>query len=194
MSDTILDRFTIGAGKLLPVDHTGPASYTTGGEPLGATNSITGIAAVGLGSIDIVLGSGNLSLSGNYQVAAQQSGLGSRKTFNLLWFYATAQGGITGITSSGGSGMTAGTYNLTIGAPPAGGVQATGTITVTTSTVTAINITNPGKGYIAAPAVSAATGGTPPTLTATVGVTSDTQVASGTNLSGETVRIAYVGR
>ena len=60
MSDTVLDRFTIGAGKILPVDHTGPASYTTGGETLGNINNMTGISVVGLGSLDMVLGSGSL--------------------------------------------------------------------------------------------------------------------------------------
>jgi hypothetical protein len=90
MSDTQLDSFPIGAGKFLPVDHTGPASYTAGGETLGVVNNMTGIAIKGLGSLDMVLGSGNASLSGNYIVQAQQTGLGNRKTWKLLWFNAVA--------------------------------------------------------------------------------------------------------
>lgn len=90
MGDTRLDSFPIGAGKLLSVDHTGPVSYSTGGETLGVINNQTGIALLGLGSIDMVLGSGSLSISGNYWVIVQPVGKGSRKTFKLLWFTATA--------------------------------------------------------------------------------------------------------
>jgi len=68
-----------------------------------------------------------------------------------------------------GSGMTAGTYALVISAPPAGGTQATGTITVTATAITSYAITNPGSGYVAPPTVSAVTGGTPVTLAATIG-------------------------
>lgn len=75
-----------------------------------------------------------------------------------------------------GVGMTPGTYTLTIGAPPTGGTQATGTITVTATTVTSYSITNPGAGYIAPPTVSAATGGTPVVLASTIG----NQLYSGT--------------
>jgi hypothetical protein len=75
-----------------------------------------------------------------------------------------------------GTGMTPGTYALTIGAPPTGGTQAVGTVTVTATAVTSFSITNPGSGYIAPPAVSAATGGTPVVLAATIG----NQLFSGT--------------
>ena len=193
MSDTVLDRFTIGAGKILPVDHTGPASYVTGGETLGVINNMTGISVVGLGSLDMVLGSGSLSDSGNYQVTVQPTGKGVRKTFLLLWYYAGTNSGVTGVTSSGSpTGMTAGTYALAFSG--GGGSGAAGTITVTATAVTSIVITNPGTGYVTPPSVSAATGGTPPTLTATIGGTAGTQVASATSLTGETVRLGYVGR
>lgn len=193
MGDTVLDRFTIGAGKLLPVDHTGPASYTSGGETLGAINNMTGISVVGLGSLDMVLGSGSLSESGSYEVKVQQTGLGSRKTFNLLWYYAPTDGGVTDVVASGSpTGMTAGTYALAFSG--GGGSGAAGAITVTATTVTSIVITDPGSGYTTPPTVTAATGGTPPTLTASIGGSGGTQVAAATNLSGETVRLAYVGR
>lgn len=90
MSDTILNRYTIGAGKILPVDHSGPKSYPTGGETLGTVNNMTGISVAGLGSIDIIEGSGSLSVSGNYWVMVQPTGSGNRKTFKLLWFTAAA--------------------------------------------------------------------------------------------------------
>lgn len=67
-----------------------------------------------------------------------------------------------------GSGMTPGTYALTIGAPPAGGTQAVGTVTVTATALTSFVFTNPGAGYIAPPTVSAATGGTPVVLASTI--------------------------
>jgi hypothetical protein len=98
MADTILDRFTIGQGKILPVDHTGPASYTTGGETVGTLNNLTGIAGVGMDSFDLILGSGNLSASGNYQVFVQQTGLGVRKTFKILWFAVTLPAGVLTLT------------------------------------------------------------------------------------------------
>jgi hypothetical protein len=47
---------------------------------------------------------------------------------------------------------------LTISAPPAGGVQAAGTILVTAGAITGITLTNPGAGYTTAPTVTAPTG------------------------------------
>lgn len=96
MADTVLERYPVGGGKLVAVDHSGPASYTSGGEMLGANNSITGMAAVGLGSIDAVLGSGSLTVSGNHWVIAQPTGTGSRRTVKLLWF--TASSGVPTLT------------------------------------------------------------------------------------------------
>ena len=93
MADTKLDSFPIGAGKILPVDHTGPASYTAGGETIGTLNNLTGIAALGFGSFDSVEGAGGLSLSGNYFVRVQATGTGVRKTMKLLWY--NASGGAT---------------------------------------------------------------------------------------------------
>ena len=86
MADTKLDSFPIGAGKVIPVDHTGPVSYTAGGETIGTQNNLTGIAILGLDSVDMILGSGGLSLSGNYEVRTQQTGTGIRKQTKLLWF------------------------------------------------------------------------------------------------------------
>jgi hypothetical protein len=102
MSDTKLDSFTIGAGKIIPVDHSGPVTYVAGGETLGVINNMTGISIQGLGSLDMVLGSGSLSESGNYWVLVRATGLGIRKTFLLQWFLAAA--GVPTLTEAGGSG------------------------------------------------------------------------------------------
>lgn len=195
MGDTILDRFTIGAGKLLPVDHTGPASYTTGGETLGSINNQTGISLLGLGSIDMVIGSGNISSSGNYQVFAQQTGSGSRKTFNLLWFGSpgSSGSGVSSVTITAGGTYTGATPTVTFSAPTSG-TTATG-IAILNGAGTAVIgvlITNAGSGYAAAPTVTFSAGGA--TGTAVLATAGTGQVAPATNLSGETVRIAYVGR
>lgn len=111
MADTILDRFTIGQGKILPVDHTGPASYTTGGETVGTLNNLTGIAILGLDSIDTILGSGSLSVSGNFWVVVQPTGTGVRKTYKILWFTATA--GVPSLTQvSAATNLSAETVRL----------------------------------------------------------------------------------
>lgn len=66
-------------------DHTGPASYTTGGETLGqASNSYGGVNQFGLRNIDNVVGS--VSDSGTYYVLPQFTGTGTRTQFKLLWF------------------------------------------------------------------------------------------------------------
>ena len=90
MSDTKLDSFTVGQGKIIPVDHTGPASYTAGGETIGTQNNLTGIALLGMDSVDMIEGSGSLSLSGNYFVRAMQTGTGVRKQTKLAWFNSGA--------------------------------------------------------------------------------------------------------
>jgi hypothetical protein len=46
---------------------------------------------------------------------------------------------------------------------------------------------------LSVPTVSAATGGTPPTLTATIGIANGIEVPAGTNLSAETIQLAGFG-
>lgn len=89
MSDTLLQSYPVGGGKLIPVDHTGPVSYPTGGETLGTTNNFTGISLLGLSELDAVLVVG-IAVSGNYWVVAKQVGTGNQKTFKLLWFTASS--------------------------------------------------------------------------------------------------------
>lgn len=77
-----------------------------------------------------------------------------------------ALGQVDGITVGGTmTGYTSGSF--TIGAPPAGGVQATATYTAAAGVITSVTITNPGAGYTTAPTVTAA-GGSGATLTASI--------------------------
>jgi hypothetical protein len=179
-----------GRSKWAFFDHYGPTSYVAGGEPL-SQSVYGGPNPFGLANYTYV--SGGLTNSGNYRVDTLYGGTGNRTKVFLKWSFAGNQQGVNSVTSSGGSGMTAGTYALTFTNTGTGGSGAAGTITVTTSAVTAIVITSPGSGYFAAPTVSAATGGTPPTLTATVGAAEGGEVAAGTNLSAETIRIMAIG-
>ena len=178
-----------GRSKLTYVDHYGPASYTTGGESWPQQSSFGGPNAVGLNDVNWV--NGGVTESGNYEVFPIFGGGGALKaTIKIKWQLSGAGGpGVMAITSSGGSGMTAGTYALSCGSG-----SAAGTITVSTSAVTNITITNPGL-YTSgiAPTVTAATGGTPPTLTAVLGNTSGFEVPATTNLSAEKIRLAVLG-
>lgn len=192
MGDVVLDRYTAGQGRIVPVDHTGPVSYTTGGETIGAVNSITGMAAVGLGSLDDVLGSGSYSVDGSYVVYVQPTGTGSRKTFTLIWAGGLFGTGVLVTQNAAGATMTPGTVVPIVFAGGTGS-GAAGTVTVLTATTISIQITNAGK-YTAAPtATVTGTGGTPPTLTVAL-LAAGAQPAAGTNLSGETVRLVYVGK
>lgn len=89
MANNILDVYTMGQGRAVMINHTGPKSYTTGGETLGASNTQTGISMFGLADVDLILG-GSLSVSGSYWVMAQPVGTGTHKQWKLLWFTATA--------------------------------------------------------------------------------------------------------
>ena len=110
MSDTRLGLYTIGQGRAIPVDHSGPASYATGGETLGAINNQTGVTLQGLATLDAVLVVG-VAISGSYWVLAQPSGTGTRKTFKLLWFTATA--GVPSLTQvTNGTNLSAETVRL----------------------------------------------------------------------------------
>ena len=185
MGDTALNSYPIGGGKIIPVDHTGPKSYTTGGETLGTTNNMTGISVVGLGSLDMVLGSGSLTDSGTYYVFVQPSGTGSRKTFKLLWYTSVAGSGtFTGTPSV----LTVTNTDPTI--TTATGNPATAPVGVITGalaqTAGATGITG-----VQAPVLTMASYTPAGTITATGGLG---EVSPGTDLSGETVRIGYVGR
>ena len=113
MADVKLPDYPAHAGavQFITVDHSGPASYTTGGETLGAANLQTGISVQGLASIDQVLVSG-VAVSGNFWCIAQPTGKGSRKTYKLLWF--TAAAGVPTLTQvTAATNLSAETIRLT---------------------------------------------------------------------------------
>lgn len=191
MADTKLYDYParLGDKQLVVVDHTGPSSYSTGGETIGASNNQTGISLLGLSGIDAIIGSGTFSVSGNYIVYAQPSGTGSRKTWSLVW-------------------RTAGTYDTTpvviSGASPfAYTVTRAGVVSVSGGTVSSITIT---RNSIVVP--TGVIAGTFPvsandvvTVTYSVAPTmyyfsdrSQAEADSGRDLSGEVVRLGYIGR
>lgn len=191
MADTKLPNYParLGDVQLQMCDHTGPASYAVGGETLGAINNMTGITALGLGSIDGIWGSGSYSISGNYWVQAVLLGKGSRKTWKLVWNLQNAS--VTAVA-------------ITVSASPfAYTALAEGTATVSGGTVSAISIT---RGATVVP--TGVTAGVFPLsqgdiITVTysglptmnfIPSGTDTEVNSGSNLSAETVRIGYLGR
>lgn len=174
----------VGKHGLWIGDHTGPASYVTGGETLTAQY-------FGLRSLDMV--NTMRANSGVYSAATlSPAGIAGAitQTIKMIWQFATT-GSVASVTVSGGTGMTPGTYALAFSG--GGGTGATGTLTVLTATTTSTPvITNPGSGYTSAPTVTAATGGTPPTLTAVLS-TAGQQVGPGANLSAIGVRMIAIG-
>lgn len=83
MADTVVTGYVDVWGKHAagPVDHVGPASYSTGGE------TITG-SYYGLRSLDYV--GGGVSESGTYFVLGGPTAGGLRATQKLLWFIASS--------------------------------------------------------------------------------------------------------
>lgn len=169
-------------------DHTGPVSYVTGGETITAQS-------LGLRSIDILnsMRSNNSAYSAVSLSPAGNSG-NVVTSVKVLWQFSST-GSVASVSqNAAGIGMTPGTtVPIVFGAPAAGGVQATGTLTVLTATTFSSVITNPGSGYTSAPtATVSGTGGTPVTLTSNLS-TSGAQVGAGANLSGVSVRIIALG-
>lgn len=174
----------IGKHALWVGDHTGPTSYVVGGETI-----ISGY--LGLRSIDWMDSMG-LSLSGNYYAEGQMKAIGTRQQALLRWFYSgigsSGQGVASVVIAGAGSGQTNGVYVVT-----ANTGTATIQVTVAGAAVTAVKILNPGGPYYTVPTFTVAAGGTPGTVTATLGNTSGIEVAPGTNLSAETVRLLVTG-
>lgn len=85
---------------------------------------------------------------------------------------ALPAGNIDSITLGGTlTGYTGVMVGLTFGAPPAGGIQATGYGVITAGTLTAVILTNPGLGYTSAPIITPASGGA--TITCTISSIAD---------------------
>ena len=77
--------------------------------------------------------------------------------------------GVESVTiGAGGTGYT-GTPTVTFAAPPVGGTLATGIVTVSAGVITGVIITNPGSGYVTAPAATFVGAGTGATGTAVLG-------------------------
>ena len=73
-----------GRSKVVIVDHSGPASYTTGGETFPQQNTYGGPNSLGLNSVSWV--NGGTSESGTYRVIPIFGGSGSEKgTIKLMW-------------------------------------------------------------------------------------------------------------
>lgn len=172
---------SIGAKLQMVVDHFGPTSYnSTTGDIYPATN-------VNRGGFDRV--SGGPSLSGTYQ-AVPIIGIGNVgagvPTVALRW-YALSIGNVISTTITAGGTYTGTAPTVTFSAAPTGGVTATGVAVLNTggTAVIGITITNPGKGYVTAPTITFSAGG----ATATAALSIAGEVANGTNLSAEAVRL-----
>lgn len=175
----------VGEFRLALLYASGPASVATSGDPVynpGANEYVN-------------FPMGVLTLSGNYEIKFFPAAVGlnivraggpspSQSGWTALWQFSGKQG-VTGVTGTGGTGMTVGTVALSFSG--GGGSGAAGTLTVLTATTFSIAITSTGSGYTSAPTVTAATGGTPPTLTATI-APSGGLVPAGTDLSAEQVQ------
>jgi hypothetical protein len=117
-----------------------------------------------------------------------------RLTWGFRWFFTNAGGG-SGVASvaqnAAGTGMTPGTYPITFSGGTGSG--AAGTVTVSSTAVTATTITSPGS-YTVAPtaAIGGTPGGTPATLTVTMS-TAGQEVPTGANLSAEYVQFGAIG-
>lgn len=85
---------------------------------------------------------------------------------------STVTGTVSSFTITPGSGYTV-APTLSFAAPPAGGIQATAVAEVTAGAITAVRITNPGAGYLSAPAVTVTvvSGGTGGAVTAVLAST-----------------------
>lgn len=141
-----------------------------------------------------------LTKSGNYEVRFQPSVTNSlRPTWTARWF--NVAGSSTGSAVQSVTITAAGTYTgtpptVSFAAAPAGGTTATGIalLNVAGTAVIGVLITNPGAGYITAPAVTFGSGGATGTaVLAAAGSTAGSEVANATNLSAESVQFMAVG-
>lgn len=172
----------IGKHGLPCGDLTGPVSYPLGGVAVTAQS-------LGTRTVDFLVG--GLTNSGSYNVVPQFVGTGLRQSAFLRWFASGAVGvGITTLTITGaGTGQTNGITTLA-----ANTGTATIQVTIAGGLITAVKVLNAGGPYLSAPTFTVAQGGTPGTITTTLGVAGVvTEVAAGVNLSAETIRVAGVG-
>ena len=113
-----------GRSRATFVDHYGPTSYAIGGEPLTMSNALGGSNQLGLASFDFI--NTAMSKSGNYQVSALYSGVGTRQNVNLVWRpVAISQPGVPLSLGTLSAAATQSTYTA------AGLVTVVGTNTLT---------------------------------------------------------------
>ncbi len=166
---------SILSGPTIPVDtvvtavspvpvYTGSLTGTTAAPNLLVTN-LSNTAGLAVGQV--ISGSGIPANSVITNITGTTLTLGTVTGYSSVTPPTTPIfNGLTGIAGTGGTGMTVGTYPLVF--TGGGGTGAAGTLTVLTPLTFSVTLTSFGSGYVTAPAVSAATGGTPPVLTASV--------------------------
>ncbi len=138
-------------GGSTPTVTIGPPDFTV---PGASQATATAVVPGGFGSNTIVVtignpGAGYTSPPGITISGPDVPGPGANQAIGT----ATIAGGIAGVNIIyGGSGYSAGTYSLVFSG--GGGTGAAGTATVSTSSIKAIVLTNPGNGYANPPTVS----------------------------------------
>lgn len=162
----------------------GPASY----------NAATGdlILGPGVGEYMSAPMGGFLTVSGKFELKPFPSVVNNlRPTWAFRWFNSGAGNaqGVDGVViATAGTGQTNGTYTAT--ANTGGAVLQ---YTIAGGLLTAVQVLNPGGPYSANPTFTIAAGGTPGTVTATIGSVAGSEVAAGINLSAELVQFAAIG-
>lgn len=178
---------TFGGHVAGVVGYSGPTSYVpTTGDPI-ATAGILGAGR----RVHSILTS--LTSNGLYKIVAQpDNALGVPASWSARWSYFGDVTGVTGIViATAGSGQTNGSY--VIAASGGGGTGATVAITIAGGAITVATVTNPGSGYTSIPTFTVAEGGTPGTLTASIGSIGGGEVVAGTDLSGSSAILFAIG-
>jgi hypothetical protein len=132
------------SGAWIPITSIGPSYYILNSD--GANHRIINPTGLPVGAL--VTNVGSAYVQANTTVTANTGGSTWR---------AIVGGALTAITVGNDPAGTAGGSNFTlppivdIPAPPAGGVQATATATVTSNAIASVTLINQGAGYLAAP-------------------------------------------
>jgi uncharacterized protein with FMN-binding domain len=131
---------------------------------------------------------GGTTPDGAFSVQFQPSAAEVRADWFARWIFGSTGSVASATQAAAGSGMTPGTY--TVNGTGGGGTGAQLSVTVNATTITALTVLSPGKGYTTAPTFSlAAAGGTPATISASLS-TAGQPVAAGANLSSEQVIVS----
>lgn len=121
-----------------------------------------------------------VNADGTDMAAGSTSGISSFKVYFYLPGGGTQKVSSVTVTNGGSKYPTSG-MTLTFSAAPAGGVTATGTVSVNSSkAITAITITNAGSGYTSAPTIKLGSKGSGKNFKYTVNMTADSS-AGGVN-------------